>query len=69
VGEVGGDKNEREPLVPGTLEGEGKKARKMLGQLGGIGNSEWGVSATGWRSIYMGMIRAVVMWGSVGCWE
>lgn len=25
------------------------KARKLLGQLGGLGNSNWGMSANSWR--------------------
>jgi len=45
------------------------KARAMLGQLNGIGTSNWGISATSWRSIHMGMIRAVAMWGSELGWR
>ena len=37
------------------------KARAILGQLNGIRTSQWGISATSWRSIYTGMIRAVAM--------
>ena len=37
------------------------KARKMLGQLNGLGNSMWGMSANSWRSAYTGMIRAVAL--------
>ena len=39
------------------------KVRKMLGQLNGLGNSMWGMSANSWRLAYTGMIRAVALWG------
>ena len=39
------------------------KARAMLGQLNGIGTSNWGISATSWWSIYMRIIRAIAIWG------
>jgi len=43
-----------------------KKARQMLGQLS---NSQWGIRATSWRSIYhTGMIRVVAMWRSELGW-
>ena len=43
------------------------KARKMLGQLNGLENSICGMSTNSWRSAYMGMIRAVVLWeGELG---
>ena len=45
------------------------KARAMLGQLNGIGTSQWGISATSWRSIYTGMIRTVAMWGAELGWR
>ena len=45
------------------------KAHAMLGQLNGIGTSNWGISATSWRSIYTGMIRAVAMWGNELGWR
>jgi len=45
------------------------KARAMLGQLNGIGISNWGFSATNWQSIYTGMIRAVAMLGSKLGWR
>ena len=45
------------------------KARAILGQLNGIGTSNWGISATSWRSIYTGIIRAVAMWGSELGWR
>jgi len=41
-----------------------KKARAMLPQFNGLGNSQWGISATSWRQIYTGMIRAIALWGS-----
>ena len=37
------------------------KARKMLGQLNGLGNSMWGISANSWRSTYTTMIREVTL--------
>ena len=36
-----------------------EKARKMLGALNGIGNSQWGISPVSWRSAYTGMIRTI----------
>jgi len=33
-----------------------KKAQAMLAQFNGLGNSQWGISATSWRQIYTGMI-------------
>jgi len=45
------------------------KARAMLGQLNGIGTSNWEISTTSWRSIYTGMIRAVAMWDSELGWR
>jgi len=33
-----------------------KKARAMLAQFNGLGNCQWGISATSWRQIYTGMI-------------
>ena len=45
------------------------KARKMLGQLNGLGNSSWGMSANSWRTAYTGMIRAVALWGSELGWR
>jgi len=38
-----------------------EKARAMLGQLNGIGTSNWGISVTSYWSIYTGMIRAMIM--------
>ena len=31
-------------------------AKKMLGALNGVGNSQWGISPNIWRSAYMGMV-------------
>ena len=45
------------------------KARAMLGQLNGIGTSNWGISATSWQVIYTGIIRAVAIWGSELGWR
>jgi len=41
----------------------------MLAQFNGIGNSQWGVSASSWRQIYTGMIRAVALWGAELGWR
>jgi len=38
-----------------------KKARAMHTQFNGLGNSQWGISATSWRQIYIGMIRAIAL--------
>ena len=40
------------------------KARKMLEQLNGLGNSMWGISANSWRFTYTRMISAVALWGA-----
>ena len=37
------------------------KVRKMLGQLNGLGNSMWGMSANSWRSTYTEMVSAVAL--------
>ena len=39
------------------------KARSLLGALGGVGNSRWGMSPISWRVAYTGMVRAVASWG------
>ena len=39
------------------------KARSLLGALGGVGNSKWGMSPVTWREAYTGMVRAVASWG------
>lgn len=39
------------------------KAKRLLGSLIGLGNSNWGISANSWRAAYTGMIRAVALWG------
>jgi len=46
-----------------------KKARAMLAQFNGLGNSQWGISATSWRQIYTGIIRAIALWGSELGWR
>jgi len=46
-----------------------KKAQAMLAQFNGLGNSQWGISATSWRQIYMRMIRAIPLWGSELGWR
>ena len=45
------------------------KARKMLGQLNGLGNLMWEISANSWRSAYAGMLRAVALWGAELGWR
>ena len=39
------------------------KARSLLGALGGVGNSKWGMSPVSWRAAYTGMVCAVASWG------
>ena len=39
------------------------KARSLLGALGGVGNSKWGMSPVSWRVAYMGMVCPVASWG------
>ena len=46
-----------------------EKARKMLGALNGIGNSQWGISPLSWRSAYTGMIRTIATWGAEIEWR
>jgi len=46
VGRVARDNNGQKLIIPGALEEWIKKARRMLGQLNGTGNSQWGISAT-----------------------
>ena len=45
------------------------KARSLLGALGGVGNSKWGMSPVSWRAAYTGMVQAMASWGiEVGWW-
>ena len=46
-----------------------EKARKMLGALNGIGNSQWGISPLSWRSAYTGMIRTIDTCGAEIGWR
>src|SRR4029077_2185487 len=39
------------------------KARSLLGAIGGLGTSRWGLSPVSWRLVYTGMVRAVAAWG------
>ena len=39
------------------------KARSLLGALGSVGNSRWGMSPISGRAAYTGMVRAVASWG------
>ena len=51
------------------------KARKLLGTLGGIGSSQWGISPGSWRQLYTEMVRIVALtraelgWGGQKEWE
>ena len=45
------------------------KARSLLGALGGVGNSKWGMSPVSWRAAYTGMVRAVASWGVEIGWQ
>ena len=44
------------------------KARLLLGALGGVGNSKWGMSPVSWRAAYTGMVRTVASWGVDIAW-
>lgn len=50
-------------------KGRIEKARKMLGALNGIGNSQWGICPLSWRSAYMGMIRTIASRGDEIGWR
>ena len=39
------------------------KARSLLGALGCVGNSRWGMGPVSCRAAYTGMVRAVASWG------
>ena len=39
------------------------KACSLLGAVGGVDNSRWGMSPVSWRAAYTGMVRAVTSWG------
>lgn len=45
------------------------KAKRLLGSLNGLGNANWGLSASSWRALYTGMIRAVALWGMELAWR
>ena len=45
------------------------KARKLLGTLSGLGNSNWGISPGSWTQLYTGMIRVAAMWGAELGWR
>ena len=45
------------------------KARKLLGTISGLGNSNWGISPGSWRQIYTGVIRVVALWGAKLGWR
>ena len=44
-------------------------AKKMLGALKGVGNSQWGISPNSWRSAYTGMGRSIATWGAELKWR
>ena len=44
-------------------------AKKMLGALNGVGNSQWGISPNRWRSAYTGMVRSIATWGAEIGWR
>ena len=46
-----------------------RKARTLLGALGGVGNSKWGMSPVSCRAAYTGMVRAVASWGVEIWWR
>ena len=46
-----------------------EKARKMLGALNRIENSQWEISHLSWRSAYTGMIRTIATWGAEIGWR
>ena len=50
-------------------KGRVAQARKMLGALNGIGNSQWGVSSNSCRSAYTSMIRTIATWGAEIGWR
>ena len=45
------------------------KARSLLGALGGVDNSKWGMSPVSWREAYTGMVHAVASWGVEIGWQ
>src|SRR6266576_2592196 len=44
-------------------------ARRLLGAIGGVGNSKCGMSPRSWRQAYTGMVRVVASWGSELGWR
>ena len=46
-----------------------EKARKLLGALIGIGNSQWGISPSSWIPLYTGMVRVIALWGAELGWR
>ena len=46
-----------------------KRARQMLGNLNGLGNSSWGMTLLSWRQAYTGMIRTIALWGAEVGWR
>ena len=45
------------------------KARKALGALSGVGESQWGMCPGGWKEAYEGMIRCIATWGGELGWR
>ena len=44
-------------------------AKKMLGALNGVGNSQWGISPNSGKSGYTGMVRSIATWGAKIGWR
>ena len=44
-------------------------AKKMLGALNGVDNSQWGISPNSWRSAYTRMVRSIATWGAEIGWR
>lgn len=46
-----------------------RKEFRDVGQLNGLGTSNWGISANSWRAAYTGMIKAIALWGAELGWR
>ena len=51
------------------LDARVKRAKQMLRNLKGLGNSTWGLTPLSWRQAYTGMIRTIVLWGAEVGWR
>ena len=45
------------------------KAKQLLVSLSSVESSQWGISPTSWRQLYMGMVRVVALWGAELGWK